>query len=505
MLGFWKRMVYPVLLLGTAYGQGGLTGVEPGLEKAVKWKWQMAPSEKKDWGLELPEPPPVPAALVPMPVATPGNSYEVRRGDALILIAKKVGRTVAQLKAANGLKDDMIHIGDVLHVPTLEECIALGLPPEPKAPPKRSAAAGPASAPDLDPEVLLLQVFLDRENFSAGPIDGKTNPAFQKLAYLYQTGRGVESLASQARAAVRGATASYTLQAGDFRFIEPPKAEKNTAAKNPAEKKSAEKAGKKKAPPAPVKPQPAPVYEEMTASRMLAYRSPWEFVAERFHCDEALLRTLNPGIKPVPSAGTEFQVPNVIPFEIEKALDPPLQPAADPVHVITASIVDLSRLEIYRNDRLIAILPVSPARPGLRGRGTWRILDAMGRPRLATRREPKDPPKPLSSFFVGENPTPPSEVLPAEEYLPAGPNNPAGIIWINLAKSNPPEILPFGLHGTSIPGRMNKLASIGGFRMPNWDIARAVRMLPAGTPLSWQQSAAPAAAPAAAPTAKPAM
>jgi lipoprotein-anchoring transpeptidase ErfK/SrfK len=96
-------------------------------------------------------------------------------------------------------------------------------------------------------------------------------------------------------------------------------------------------------------------------------------------------------------------------------------------------------------------------------------------------------------------------VLPAEEYLPAGPNNPAGIIWINLAKSNPPEILPFGLHGTSIPGRMNKLASIGGFRMPNWDIARAVRMLPAGTPLTWQQSAAPAAAPAAAPTAKPAM
>jgi len=126
-------------------------------------------------------------------------------------------------------------------------------------------------------------------------------------------------------------------------------------------------------------------------------------------------------------------------------------------------------------------------------------MDAIPRPRMVTLREPKDPPKPVSSFFTGENPAPPSEVLSSEEYLPAGPNNPAGIIWINLAKSNPPEILPFGLHGTSIPQRMNTLSGIGGFRMPNWDIARAVRMLPAGTELLWRQSTAPAAPPAAQP------
>jgi len=479
-------MLYPAILVGAAHGQGGLTGVEPGLKDAVNWKWRADLSEPQHWGLEIPEPPPAPALPLTPAFSSPGNSYEVRRGDALILIAKKVGRTVAQLKAANGLKDDMIRIGQVLQIPTLEECIALGLPPEPKGGEKRSAEAAGATA--LDRETLRLQVFLDRQNFSAGPVDGKNNPAFQKLVYLYQASRGGEALEAEARSAGREVTASYTLRAVDFRFIAPPK----------AEEKIVETAGKKKSPP-PVKAAPAPVYAEMISSPMLAYRSPWEFVAERFHCDEALLKALNPSIKPVPQADTEFQVPNVLPFEIEKALDPPLQPAADPNHVITAVIVDISRLEIYSNDRLVAILPVSAARPGLRGRGIWRIMDAIARPRLVTFHEPKDPPKPTSTFFTGENPTPPSEVLSTEESLPAGPNNPVGIIWINLAKTDPPELLPFGLHGTSLPGQMNTLASLGGFRMPNWDIARAVRMLPSGTALIWKQSTAPTATPASQP------
>jgi hypothetical protein len=33
---------------------------------------------------------------------------------------------------------------------------------------------------------------------------------------------------------------------------------------------------------------------------------------------------------------------------------------------------------------------------------------------------------------------------------------------------------------------MTKQESIGGFRMTNWDIARAVRLLPAGTELKWE-------------------
>jgi hypothetical protein len=33
---------------------------------------------------------------------------------------------------------------------------------------------------------------------------------------------------------------------------------------------------------------------------------------------------------------------------------------------------------------------------------------------------------------------------------------------------------------------MNALESIGGLRLTNWDIARAVRQLPSGTPLEWR-------------------
>lgn len=43
--------------------------------------------------------------------------YTVRKGDSLSLIAKRLGLSVAQLKGANGLSSDVIHIGQQLSVP----------------------------------------------------------------------------------------------------------------------------------------------------------------------------------------------------------------------------------------------------------------------------------------------------------------------------------------------------------------------------------------------------
>ena len=480
--------------------------VEHGLEEAVKWKWRVVPSEEKNWGLELPEPPPAVPLNAPPPAQLPkdrANAYEVKKGDALVLIGKKNGLTVAQLKAANGLANDMIRVGQVLKLPTPEECIALGLPPElpkPKSTPRRNKAdpKAAAAADAVDQEVFLLQVFLDRENFTAGPINGKSGLEFQKLVYLYQLHHpdlgDTSLLQAKALASVGDMLTNYTLKYEDFRFIAPPKAEKPSDNKAPESKTPPKgKASSKAAPKAT--PSPLPSYEEMTASTMLPYQSPWEFVAERFHCREDLLRALNPGIKPLPAAGTVFRVPNVVPLQIEKAFVPPLQPPADPRNAITAVVVDLSRLEIYSNDRLVAVVPVAPARPGLRGKGTWKILDALPRPRLATLHEPRDIPKqPSNNFFTGEKPQPAGQtpVLTSEQYLPAGPNNPVGILWINLAKSDSPDPLPFGLHGTSIPSEMNSRPGIGGFRLTNWDIIRAARLLPKGTPLQWKQTATPA-------------
>ena len=76
--------------------------------------------------------------------------------------------------------------------------------------------------------------------------------------------------------------------------------------------------------------------------------------------------------------------------------------------------------------------------------------------------------------------------LEKEQYLAPGPNNPVGILWINLAKAGSTDPLPYGLHGTSIPAQMGTLQGIGGLRLTNWDIARATRLIPAGTALQWK-------------------
>lgn len=453
---------------------------EPGLEQAVKWKWQAVPSEGVPWGERIPGT--IPTApepeATPLPALPENKTHIVKSGDRLILIAKQHHITVVQLKGFNNLTTDLIHVGQELKIPTLEEAKAIAPFPEPPKP-KKNDPKQPAPAYDLN--ALTLQVFLDREGFSVGSIDGKASPVLGKVALLYQNShadaKDADALQRKAQMAVRDPLAVYTLKPADFDFIIPPKPQRADAG---AKKESAPRGGD--------------LYQTLIATPQLSYHSPWEFVAERFHCNEALLRTLNPQIITVPQAGTQFRVPNVPPFAIESALVPPLQPPKNPALPVTALIEDLSLLQISQGGQLVAVMPVSSARPGLRGRGTWTILDAIPRPRLATQQEPSAAATPPPALFGASTPTPTPTPLPAPQYLPAGPNNPAGIIWINLAKSDSPDPLPYGLTGTSIPDQLAQMDSIGGFRLTNWNIARAVRLLPSGTPLNWKQAAAPAPA-----------
>ena len=457
--------------------------VEPGLEPAVKWKWQVLPTEEKDWGRamnelaeKMTESPPQPAFSI-----APGD-YEVVRGDALVKISRKAGIRVDQLMRFNELTGDLILIGQILKIPTLEEVLAMAPPPVAKVVQEESLLAEKSSAlpqintlADLISEATLHQVLLDRENFTIGPIDGDRGTIYEQTLAIYQGVhedlRTPEALRAKAIAVAERPFASYRLKRSDFRFIEAPK-ELRPPAVPPRKSRKGSKSRKAAIAPLP----PDPTYEELVAAEFSAYRTAWEFVAERFHCDETFLRNLNPKIKSPPPEGTEFKVPNVIPFEVENCFAGPLQPAADPDQPVTATIVGLSRLEIRRGDTLIAVMPVSRARPGLRGKGTWTILAAIPGPRLATRQEPRS--APLSND---------SGVLPAaEQFLAAGPRNPVGIYWIDLAKADSTTPLPYGLHGTSIPGRVKTCESIGGFRLANWDIARAVRLLPEGTPLQWK-------------------
>ena len=485
---------------------------EPGLESAVGWKWWVAPSENPEWGMPLPEAlmpkPPGDSAQEPVkPAEARPESYEVKKGDAIIRIAKKFEMAPWQLKQFNSLTDDRIHVGQVLRIPTPAELLTMVPPPPPPPPPEKDgsgkkknnkAVVAPEPVVEIDPggelqqelENVRLQVFLDREMFSPGLIDGKSGPTFLLVSGIYQKSHADAAdpglLKAKAETMLKDPYTRYLLRAEDFKFIKPPETEPvatNLKEAVPTGKKSA-KPGK--AAPAP-EPQPLTI-DGLVASDFLGYTSPWEFVAERFHCDEGFLHHINPQIKGAPVVGTEIQVPNVIPFEIERALEMPLQPVADPQKPVTAAVVLVSRLEIYREGKLIAVMPLASARPGLHGRGSWKLLDAVPQPRMATKREPRElpKPKPVVAGEVAPSPEPVVEPpLEKEQSLAPGPNNPVGIIWINLAKAGSTDPLPYGLHGTSIPAKM-KLEGIGGLRLTNWDIARAVRLMPAGTALQWK-------------------
>jgi LysM repeat protein len=490
--------------------------IEPGLEIAVRWIWKVEPSPAATWGLPLPAiPVPTPSSLptngasvIPhatspgIPSARP-DSYTVQRGDALYTIGKRYKVPVDLLKEVNGLTNNNIRIGQVLRIPSPEEVRARVPVSTPAPGPRKPNAPATPHAPPADSDHLAVQVFLDRQGFSAGPIDGQDSPSLQKTLQLFRESRPAmqdPAAFSQAIQGIGNPLTTYTLRIEDFRFIAPPRAARADAAS-----KAEAHPKKSKSTSSTTVPQAKPSYTELTEAPMLAYRSPWEFVAERFHCDENYLRQLNAQIRDVPTVGTELRVPNVAPFAIERALAEPLQPPANPQNSITAAVVDLSRLEISKDGKLAAVFPLSIARPGLRGRDPWVIANAIPRPCLVTEQELRVKPQPQPRIFGRDDPSatpPPQKVhVPVHQTLAAGPNNPVGIIWINLTKAGSAEPLPYGLTGTSIPEHMRTQESIGGLRMANWDIARIVRYLPPGTPLEWKTSG-PMAPPA---VAQPAM
>lgn len=483
------------LCLGAVVSAHAQSNIEPGLEDAVNWKWRVVPSEPSQWISVLPDPTPEPETAAPVPTPVREQlTYEVKRGDALAIIARKYGILPVHLKSYNGLTSDLIHIGQVLKIPSLDEARAIAPLPEPpkKATPKKKGVEDAGLTKELL-EVAALQTYLDRHKFSAGPINGKRTPTFEKVFHMFRLSYPDAGDPAKLAAAIQSETGTgvtrYTLKDSDFRFIAPPKAERPDAK---TDKKSSG----------------GPSYQDLVRSPLLIYRTPWEFVAERFHCDEAFLKKLNPQVKAAPMAGTELRVPNVQPFEIEKGFRGVIQPPPGNGDV-KAVILDMELLQIFQNNALVAVMPISMARPGLRGKGSWTILEAIPLPKLGTFQEAREQiqrPKPLFGQPEPESAQVKPALLSTEQFLAPGPNNPVGVIWINLAKAGTTEPLPYGLHGTSIPDTMLTHYGIGGIQMANWNIVRASRLLASGTELEWKQgnlAPAPGAAPAAAPAAAP--
>ena len=65
--------------------------------------------------------------------------------------------------------------------------------------------------------------------------------------------------------------------------------------------------------------------------------------------------------------------------------------------------------------------------------------------------------------------------LKQEFDIPAGPNNPVGVVWIDINKEH------FGLHGTPEPSAIGQTESHGCIRLTNWDATRLARLVSPGT------------------------
>jgi lipoprotein-anchoring transpeptidase ErfK/SrfK len=59
--------------------------------------------------------------------------------------------------------------------------------------------------------------------------------------------------------------------------------------------------------------------------------------------------------------------------------------------------------------------------------------------------------------------------------LPPGPNNPVGVVWVDLSKEH------YGIHGTPEPETIARTASHGCVRLTNWDALRLSSLVRPGT------------------------
>jgi lipoprotein-anchoring transpeptidase ErfK/SrfK len=181
----------------------------------------------------------------------------------------------------------------------------------------------------------------------------------------------------------------------------------------------------------------APVPEDMMEQAQLpalGYASILEALGERFHASPALLQALNPGASF--AAGETIQVPNV---------------ARGPIAGAARVVVDQSDRSVTVQDAAGTTIARYPASMGSEHDplpvGEWTIKGKADAPTFSYNPD----------LFWDADPS------HAKAKIAAGPNNPVGLVWIDLSKPH------YGIHGTPRPENVGKTQSHGCIRLTNWD------------------------------------
>lgn len=305
-----------------------------------------------------------------------------------------------------------------------------------------------AQAPVVN-DVTAGQVMLDRLGFSSGEIDGRMGTNVRNAISAFQTAQGLP-VTGQLNAAT---WQRLTEQSGGV----PPLVTYIMT--------DADLAG-------PFTPDIPTDLVEQSTLKALSYREPLEAVAETFHVSPRLLRSLNPR-STFDRAGEQLTVPNVIVTETPPAPDfapahgrgrgaAPVGTSGQPVVTIYVTTATSALTVEDDNGHVIFHAPVtSGSEHDPLPIGNWTVKGVQRNPTF--RYNP--------DLFWDANPA------HSKATIPAGPNNPVGVAWIDITKEH------YGIHGTPEPSLVGHVESHGCVRLTNWDVQRVATWARPGTPV----------------------
>jgi lipoprotein-anchoring transpeptidase ErfK/SrfK len=305
----------------------------------------------------------------------------------------------------------------------------------------------------FDPGILREQVLLDRAGFSPGLIDARKggNTEHARHAFQKENGLKVGGLDSETKKKLIEVSGDqilreYTIQKDDVG--------------GPFVGKIPDK------------------LEEKAKLDHLAYHSPKEALAEKFHMTQELLTALNPG-KDFGKEGTTITVTavNEMPNNVKKAsrgsssesteASQPLNQKPNTDKKAARVVVDKQEkaVRVYdSDDKLIAFYPASPgskARPA--PTGTYEVT------RIAI--EPSYTVNPKYDWVKSDK----------KLTIAPGPNNPAGLVWIEVSAGE-----GYGIHGVPDPEKVGKTFSHGCIHLTNWDALALAHLVKKGTPVEFK-------------------
>ena len=207
---------------------------------------------------------------------------------------------------------------------------------------------------------------------------------------------------------------------------------------------------------------------EKAALPAMSYGSVLELLGERFHASPKLLQRLNPTARF--AEGETISVPNVVPFEVPTGKsgstnERPTGKDASTSHRTKAHIITVM-------GETMTLTVQSPT-----GEVVFHAPVTVGS---------VNDPLPTGEFTVNSlSVNPPFNYNPAlfwdadpshaKARIAPGPNNPVGVLWIELSKEH------YGIHGTPEPSRVGHTESHGCIRLTNWDVMRLSTFMAPGT------------------------